>query len=325
MVEPTKTPRSKKEIQSKPEEEQVVHFYPEERDNREEKKSLLSRLAPILLSIIAALIVSYYMINTRAVPAGTFNSAFADVGNRLATVEANTDDTTVNFDAITTTLDTLRNDLDNIDTVSDSDVESLNSRIDELETLVSNLNFTISYDEVTGLKDVLDNIKEDIEELKTAKEEEIIAISTTTRWSVDIAFEEDYGTDITLDTSIKPTRVEEEDTYRIKIDILNSSTTVAKTISDAILSIILIPNNKDTYIDASNTFIDSASSPYLDWEADFRPEPVSGSVASVDCRRIELTSEEFNFTVPIATTTTEGVVVPGAYTLKLDFDLAYMK
>ena len=196
---------------------------------------------------------------------------------------------------------------------------NLQARTDEINTIKTKLgdvDVAALQREVVALQANIAALNARVVELEKGTPSATIGV--TTRWSLEVFFEDVYP-NVCLDWSVRPTRIEEEDTYTLTVNILNSSTNNT-SISKGVLDIVLTPADKTTSIDTSNTFLEATKAPYVDWTSDFRPKPVSPSKASVGCRRITFTSDEFSFTIPPMV----GDVC-GAYTLKLSLDLTYVK
>jgi len=128
---------------------------------------------------------------------------------------------------------------------------------------------------------------------------------TTTRWSPTISLgKETPGALYVNQASVSwyPTRIKEEDTYRLTFDIVNTG--VAQT--KQTLYIIFSPSSRDTLIDVSNTGMYSTSPVSIWWDVEYTPSD------GVDCRRIEFISDQFD--IPAG---------PDPMEVKVDFDLYY--
>lgn len=179
------------------------------------------------------------------------------------------------------------------------DIEQLQGQMDDLQTQLDDI--------LTGVDEKLASFEEEQQAV-----EEQTASAATTRWTMDMALGGTYSDNLTVDSYYStPSRIEEDDTYRIGITLVNTGPEV----KGVYVIVYLVPKTKDTSVNTVYTAMDSSRSPYLEWWSDFRPTPSSGSESSVNCRRIEFTSDEFN--VPAAGTVATTV------TILAELDLVY--
>jgi len=184
----------------------------------------------------------------------------------------------------------------------DADIEALQSDIDNIYTEIESLN-----DELYSVLDEIETMLADWEEEQQATADEDETVSTITKWYIDAQFEDALPATLEINdyVSVKPSRIEENDIYRIEVDIEGTG-----EIDDNSLIVTLTPRTKDTSIDTEKTFLDFASTPRgVDWWTDFTPTAKGG--VSVDCRKIEFYSDDFD------------LKVEDDFTIKLDLDLCY--
>jgi hypothetical protein len=203
-------------------------------------------------------------------------------------------------------------------------IAALESKVNQLQSKIASLpesdstdysgDINALYDEIDNLSMELDDILAEVDDMLAAWEEEQASFDNgssssnsldTTKWSLEVEFANDLPAGVTLEYEIKPTRIEESDTYRVNIFLYSAGA----TIENNYITVYFVPRDKDTNIDTKGTFLDSANSPYLDWYPSFSPKESSG--VSSNCRRITFESDEFDLTLT------------GNYTIKLDFDLYY--
>jgi hypothetical protein len=200
------------------------------------------------------------------------------------------------------------------DTKLQSDVATLQTKVASLIDTVSNLetppNYKPNIDALEQQVADLEASNADFEARITELEAGSSFIDTdgggefvTTRWSPSIQLEK-VTDDLDIDEasiSWYPTRIKDEDTYRISFGIVNEGAEV----KNEVLYIVFTPSSKDTYIDVANTGMYSTKPVNIWWDVDYNP--TSGE----NCKRIEFISDQF--TVPAGDT----------MEISVDFDLYY--
>jgi len=224
------------------------------------------------------------------------------------------------------------------DTQLRPDVTALQTKVASLIDTVSNLDTPPNYEpdidaleqQVADLEASNSDFEDRIAELEAGSPEtngDSGDVDLVTIWKLDVFLDVPLPSLVEI-YSIKsyPTRIEEEDTYRLTVTFQNSNINNDGTPEDeglvsftgVSMTVIFVPRTKDTVIDAGNTFVDSMNVPYLWWDSTYTPKPVNN--ISTDCRRIEFYCEPFDFTIP-------GKVgdSPGTQVFSIDFDLCYAK
>lgn len=205
-----------------------------------------------------------------------------------------------------------------------SDITALQKAVATLQGVVSDLETPPNYEpNIKVLEEQAIDFEARIAELQAGSTEtngdgDSGDVDLRTIWKLDAFLDVSLpeGVDI---YSLKsyPTRIEEEDTYRLTVTFQNDDP-VEALFTDVSMTVIFVPRTKDTVIDAGNTFVDSMNAPYLWWDSTYTPKPVNN--ISTDCRRIEFFCEPFDFTIPAG----DGVI-PGIQVFSMDFDLCYAK
>ena len=199
------------------------------------------------------------------------------------------------------------------DTKLQSDVTALQTRVASLIDTVSNLDTPPNYEpdinalkqQVTDLETANSDFEDRIAELEagspgTDGDGEVEGV--TTRWLPTIGLEKTEGGLVVIeDVDWYPTRIKDEDTYRITFDIVNDT---VSEVTKEVLYIIFTPSSRDTLIDVSNTGMYSTSPISIWWDVEYTPSD------GVDCRRIEFISDQFD--IPV-----------GSTEVRVDFDLYY--
>jgi len=215
------------------------------------------------------------------------------------------------------------------DTKLQSDVTTLQTKVASLIDTVSNLETPPNYEpdidllqeQVADLEALNSDFEDRIAELErggTGTNGDSGDVDLVTIWKLDVFLDVPLPEGVAI-YSLKsyPTRIEEEDTYRLTITFMNDNL-IEAPFTDVSMTVIFVPRTKDTVIDAGNTFVDSMNAPYLWWDSTYTPKPVNN--ISTDCRRIEFYCEPFDFTIPAGDGTT-----PGTQVFSIDFDLCYAK
>jgi len=141
----------------------------------------------------------------------------------------------------------------------DSDIEALQGDIDNLYTEIENLN-----EELYNVLDEIETMLADWEEEQVAaEEEEEELVKNITRWYLEATSSDD---NVSIVESHSPSRIEEADTYDVRLVLANSSTNSI----DFHIFVDLIPKDSSTktYIDERNTWLDTVNSPYYMWDTD---------------------------------------------------------
>jgi len=158
-----------------------------------------------------------------------------------------------------------------------SDLNKTNTKITEQETEIARLDAT--------LKEALRIIEE---------EEETIATDETTRWKFTderIIYPKSVPDSILVTVDdIDPRRIEEDGLYEVEVRIYNYGTT-PWDMGSLELELTLKPDDY-TPVNRSDTYLDSDSHPWLEWDTDFILKTREGEKV---CRRIVFTSDRYNF------------------------------
>lgn len=194
-----------------------------------------------------------------------------------------------------------------------SDVAALQTSVASLQGVVSNLEKPPNYEpdikalkqQVTDLETANSDLEGRIAELEagspnTNGDGDIEYV--TTRWSPNIELENtESGKVVIVDIGWYPTRIKDEDTYRITFDIDNDSGAI---VTNEVLYIVFAPSSRDTNIDTKNTGMFSTKPINIWWDVDYNPS------SGVECKRIEFISDPF--------TLQEGLTP-----VTIEFDLYY--
>jgi len=202
------------------------------------------------------------------------------------------------------------------DTRLQSDVATLQTKVASLIDTVSNLETPPNYkpnidaleQQVADLEASNSDFEDRIAELEAGSPDSDTdgdAEIVTTRWAPSVELENTTSALYVNQSSVSwyPTRIKEEDTYRLTFDIVNTAATAQ---TNQVLYIIFAPSSRDTLIDVSNTGMYSTSPVSIWWDVEYTPSD------GVDCRRIEFISDQFD--IPAGANPME---------IKVDFDLYY--
>lgn len=205
-------------------------------------------------------------------------------------------------------------------------ITALESKISQLQSKIASLpeTDTTDYsadivqlqDDIANLQTEFDGISADVDATLTAWEEEQATNTTipitneglVTRWLPSVELSSSSSASVMLIDSYNwyPTRIKEEDTYRLTINLIGTPEAKEKLS----LVVLLTSSSKDTSVDTAETGIYSNSPASIWWDSEFTPSD------GINCRRIGFTSDEF--TVKSGTYTAEA-----PYVIKADFDLYY--
>ena len=89
---------------------------------------------------------------------------------------------------------------------------------------------------------------------------------------------------------VDPRTIKEEDLYDIELCVENRNVNWAVELTDIVFTFMLRPDDY-AYLDENMTYLDSDSSPYLDWESSFVVREREGEDVT---RRVEFESEELD-------------------------------
>ena len=203
-------------------------------------------------------------------------------------------------------------------------LDSLEKQIAAVKSDVNNLNpgegTAALEEEIAAVQAGLDKLKADFNnadladiETRVVALEDVIGAGTgnggdgtevglTTRWTLAVDLEAAPSGLSIEEYSWYPTRIKDEDTYKIDIKLANDDGTAK---NNQVLFISLAPANRDTSIDINNTGIYSISPINIWWDSSFSPSD------GVSCRGMEFVSDPFD--VPAVT----------EYSVKVEFDLYY--
>lgn len=184
----------------------------------------------------------------------------------------------------------------------DADIEALQSNIDGF------------YEEIDSIREELDDTLTEIDTMLADWEEEQATsnseseTNTTTRWSIDCSSTY-LITEVGISVYTSPSRIEEEDIYRIRLTIYNHKTSIVNNLQ---IDLNFTPKTGDkVFINEKNTYLDTVQSPYYWWDMDVITRGNEDYT-----KRISFLSEQV--TVPAAVGTTWGKLI-----LELEFNLEY--
>lgn len=274
MAKAKKTPRKEK-----------VGFIPSLGDRGQgeevEERPLLSRLAPLLLPLIVALVVSYFIVSITAVPKGTYNNAVIGLTKEVRAVEASIEEVKAKQTALSTSIKNLEEN----PTAYKADINKLTGDINDIRTQLVNL---VNQDSSTAsdlakhkarideYEVVLTDMEDILVELQLITEDkEVVEPEETTRWDLDV-YAVNYPGNVTLGYMVSPSRIEDEDDYDITLTVLNNTTS---TIPDLRLEVALRPRG-DVKVDENKIYLDTVRYPYSLWDTEII-EKSDGT-----CRRI---------------------------------------
>lgn len=141
MEEHTKRPRKGK-VQKATDEEKLESLGYEGDRPTDDIKSSLSRLKPIIMPVVLALAVSYFMISIIAVPKGTYNNAVAGLSNRMTTIETSIEEVVTGQEAMLTSIQSLQAELASY-TPGTEQLDSLATELNNLKAQVAELRLDI--------------------------------------------------------------------------------------------------------------------------------------------------------------------------------------
>ena len=207
-------------------------------------------------------------------------------------------------------------------------IEQAQSRIASLESKVASLTEKISTAQnppnqqpaidqlradLTATNAKITELQAKVKELEVVKQKEAVAAETITRWYEDIATTPSDS--ITFTSYIRPSKIEEDGDYDIRITLFNNSRT---RLDQVTVAVTFTPKSgARVYVDDKNTFFDAVASPFVMWDTE-----VITRGDDKYARRITCTSDYYS--VPAGTPgATDDVTVPGTLELKLVFSLAY--
>ena len=316
MEEPSKRPKEDKVPRATKEETE------EETEEQPKGKYSFDKLKPLIIPVLLALAVSFFLINIMAVPKGTYNNAVAGLSSRMAAVETSMDDLKGLPGSVAAQIQGVEEDMAKFQPNIDQLV-ALAIKVDNFEAQLAGLEIpsegsltTIVDNKIAVYEMTLSDIKADLEALwveverveEEEEEEDIVTTDDTTLWTKEF-----YSTsDITIDYTVSPTKFEEAGDYIIMVYLYNYAQ-IAK--SDVVVDIILSPKTGDRVkVDEAAIYLDSTRSPFYAWFRDIVKR------SDETCRRMVFTSEQMR--IDAATPVGEGID-PGRLTLRLEFTLAY--
>ncbi len=320
MEEPTKTPKRNKK---KEEGEFNPPLTPGD-DPNVEKQSMLSKYSPVIMPVLFALVISFFLINLMAVSKGTYNNAVVGLSGRIGAVETSITTITELPETVAAQIlaieEAMANFQPNVDEINNLAVE-----INNLQAQVAGLNIP-SQSSLTAMIDNsmatlegkllalelrLDDLEDEID-TSNGNGDDPVVTDDITLWSKEL-----YSTsNITIDYTISPTRVEEEGDYIIMVYLYNYDLTVK---NDVVVDIIFSPKTGDRVkVDETEVYLDSTRTPFYAWFGDV----VKRSDGTV--RRMVFTSEKMAINAGQEVTIGDQTGIdPGRLALRLEFTLAY--
>lgn len=285
-------------------------------DPPEGNKLSLGKFRPVIMPIILALAVSYFLITVMAVPKGTYNNAIMGLTGRVASVETSIEEVITGQEAISASIQSLEEELANFD-LDTGEIDDLAVKVNSLEAQVAGLNMSSINSQLDAFDKAILNLEKTVEALEPLivepEEEEEPELGETTRWSKDF-YSTNYGVArVTMDCHFSPSKIEEEDDYTIRLYLANQTET---PITNCIMELAITPRTGDRVIvDENKLFLDTTNSPYYLWDM----EIVKRSDGS--CRRVLFTSSKIGIPKTIMV---EGEVEElGLREIRLEFTLAY--
>jgi len=242
----------------------------------------LGSIVNIVVAVVVTVMVSYFLF----IPKNSLNSFKAEVTQSVETQLA----------AVQGISGTVQNIQSNIAGFQGT-LDSMRSRVNQIDTIQSDLN-TLKADPLSKYPNLISRVaalETEVATLQIEKkeEEEEASSSGKIKWYLDISDwgaknVDSYSSDLIFEVDTDPGRIKEGDLYEVGVIITNPDTAKDVTLEDFWMELTLRASGY-AMLNESETYLDSDSSPYLDWDAEFTIREREGAEV---CRKVTFLSEE---------------------------------